>query len=199
MYRTSVWVALLSMTGGCIDLDPKLDPTRFYVLSEPAPIEASGILKTLNVGLLIIEMPDYLKTSKIVLRRGGNEITYSEFNRWAEDLEQGITRVLYAHLANKLPGVEILRFPLSDPTELDYRVKIRLTRFEGVRGGLVAIHAGWSIVGKGGETVDSGDFRFNGMWNGTKYGTLVSELGTGLAQLSGEIGVALSKVPDPVR
>tara|TARA_Y100000588_G_C14280492_1_gene936850 strand:- start:11747 stop:12310 length:564 start_codon:yes stop_codon:yes gene_type:complete len=187
------------MTGGCIDLDPKLDPTRFYVLTEPTPIKASGILKTLNVGLLIIEMPDYLKTSKIVLRREGSEITYSEFNRWAEDLEQGIARVLYSHLANKLPGVKISRFPWSAPTELDYRVKIRLTRFDGVRGGLVAIHAGWSIVGKGGETVDSGDFRFNGMWNGTKYGTLVSELGTGLAQLSDEIGVAISKVSDPSR
>lgn len=180
-------------------MDPKLDPTRFYVLSEPAPIEVKGSLKTLKVGLLMIEMADYLKTSKIVLRRRENEITYSEFNRWAEDLDQGIARVLYAHLANKLPGVEISRFPWANRTDLDYQIKVRLTRFEGVRGGLVVINAGWFIVGTAGETVDSGNFKFNGMWNGTQYGILVSELGTGLAQLSGEIGVAVSNVYDSVK
>ena len=198
MNRASVCLVLVTVTGGCIDLDPQLDPTRFYVLPEPAPIESRGTLKTLKVGLLSVEVPDYLKSSKMVVRMGESEITYSEFSRWAEDLDQGIARVLYAHLAIQLPQAEISRFPWPDRTELDYRVKIRLARFEGVGDGGVAVHAEWSVAAEGGEIVDSGDFRFDGKWNGTRYEKLVGELGVGLARLSGKIGLAILEVADSV-
>ena len=195
--RGLVYVAVVALTGGCINLDPQLDPTRFYVLPEPTSIDSEGTLRTLKVGLLSIEVPGYLKSSKMVIRKGESELTYSEYNRWAEDLDQGIGRVLQANLANRLPEVEFSRFPWPDRTELDYRVKIRFSGFEGDRNGGVALQAEWSLSSEDGEVVDTGNFHFEGSWNGTRYEKLVGELRVGLARLSGEIGLAISDAVGP--
>ena len=89
-------VAAGTLTG-CGLLQPHTDPTRLYVLttrSSSFPVRATGEAKPLNVGLKPVEIAAYLKGKSMVVRKGSNEVHFADFDRWAEPLDQGISRVI---------------------------------------------------------------------------------------------------------
>jgi len=97
----AIVLASFVMLTGCVNLEPAPDPTRHFRLSSlatgttPAPQK-----ETLAVVILPVNVPDYLKRSNIVLRKNQEELVFSEFDRWAEPVENGIARVLAENLTS---------------------------------------------------------------------------------------------------
>jgi len=121
-------VVIACAVTSCAFLQPHADPTKFYVLtttnasSRPADIDK---LARYKIGLRSIEMPAYLKTKLMVVRTGTNEILFAEFDRWAEPLDEGISRVLKDALGSA-DNVESVALNSHGDDGLDYEVRIQV-------------------------------------------------------------------------
>ena len=111
--------------------------------------------RRMNVGIEEVSVPRYLDRPQIVLTKSGrNELRVSEFNRWAEPLSSGISRVLADVISTYLPNSLIK--PKSYATEsFDYTVNIEINKFDAVMYRKAELDAWWTIY-KGNRIVARG-------------------------------------------
>lgn len=112
---------------GCVNLEPAHDPTRHFRLSSLATGTGSPPPKeTLSLVILPVNVPDYLKRSNFVLRKNSEELTFSEFDRWAEPVENGIARVLFENLTSLFNSrfVRTSDQAINRPHELQLQVDV---------------------------------------------------------------------------
>ena len=106
-------VASSALLAAC-SLNPKEDPTRYYVLSslmdEPGLLEAAGLPAEgeagsaihLRVGVRPVSFPSYLKRSRMVTRLASNELKYMETN---------LERRSSSKLLEEFRAAAVARFP----------------------------------------------------------------------------------------
>ena len=90
------FLVVLVLLAGCLNLKTGTPPAQYYLLSslpEQQPVEqiheaGSGPV----VGVGPISLPRHLDRPQIVTMAGPNELRLSEFHRWAEPLQNSITR-----------------------------------------------------------------------------------------------------------
>ena len=183
----------VAFLGGCSFLRPHDDPTRFYVLTVPHVATerfADSEFKQLKIGLKPVEVPAYLRTKSMVIRTGTNEIQFAEFDRWAEPLELGISRVMKEKLISA-PNVESVTLNSRGDNSLDCEVLIRILACEGVRGNngasSIRFAASWEVraVGTNSTATKLGGFIADRVtWDGKTYARLAERLSDAIAQAS---------------
>lgn len=210
LYPTLVVAVVLALTTGCLNLEPRTNPTEYFILGgewEEA-VETGRERLGLSVGLRQIQLAAYLETPRIVVRQGPHEIRFSEYNRWGEDLNRGINRTVAGYLAAHpaVGRVDVVPWPRS--AGHDYNVQLRVLRFEGLaaksppeaeeqREGQVHVLATWEIVdATDGAVLAQGttDFVEDG-WLVGDYAKLAAMLDAGLRVLAEEIGIRLEMLP----
>lgn len=143
--------AVTILLGGCA----RSQPTRFYVLTpahrlgEVPSEQPAGTQPAVGIGP--IGFPEYLDRPQITGRASGNRLTLAEFDRWAEPLESGFSRVLADNLSALLSTDRVLLFPWKSTELVDYRITIDLVRFDGVPGGEVSLITRWAAFGSDGS------------------------------------------------
>lgn len=186
--------------SGCAVLQPQADPSRFYVLTVPSATPEripEGKFKHWKVGLRPVEVPAYLRSKAMAVRTGANEIHFAEFERWAEPLDQGISRVMKETLSSTR-NVESVALNSHGDDTLDYEVAIRVLACEGVRGenGTNAIRFAvtWEVrpAGKNPTMTQRGVFTADPVaWDGKDYGQLAERLSEAIAAASKAVAAAL--------
>jgi uncharacterized lipoprotein YmbA len=195
-------LAVLAL-GGC-SLGRGAPPPQHFVLGGEAAAESAPTsrpeLGGVAVGVRRLRLASYLGSNFIVVRRG-NEMTVSEFNRWGEPLDAGISRAVAGYLTAGAPFAAVNVAPWPARTEHDYLIELNVLRFEGVApadplatAGAVHILTEWQILRPGDAVVvtrGTSDFRQAG-WVVGDHGGLVELLNTGLRALSADLmtGVA---------
>ena len=187
--------------SGCAFLQPHDDPTRFYVLTVPsAPPERApeSEFQRWKVGLRPVEVPGYLQSKSMVVRSGTNEIHFADFDRWAEPLDQGISRVIKETLSGA-PNVETVTLTAHGDDTLDYEVAIRLLACEAVRvgkgAGTIRFAMAWEVrsVGKNSTPTKRGLCTAPPVaWDGKDYGQLAQRLSEAIAGAGRVIAANLS-------
>ena len=176
--------------SSCAFLQPRADPTRFYVLTVghavPATVTEADV-KRWKIGLRAVEVPAYLQTRFMVVRTGTNEIHFAEFDRWAEPLDGSISRVLKDSLSSAR-NVESVALDSHGEDTLDYEFKIRILACEGSRGehgtDSLRFATSWELrsVGTNSEVLKHGAFTASpAAWSGSDYGKLALELSEAIA------------------
>jgi uncharacterized lipoprotein YmbA len=133
----------------------------------------------------------------MVVRTGTNEIHFADFDRWAEPLGQGISRVLKEAISSA-PNVEEVTLNPQGDGAMDYEVAVGILACEGVRlekgGGSIRFVATWDMRSVGNNpTVIHGDFSGDPLaWNGKDYGQLAERLSEAIASAGKALAVALS-------
>lgn len=180
------------MTGtGCMNLEPRPDPTVFYALSGPDPTASAGG-GTLRMGIRRIEIPTYLDRKEIVTRRGQSEIVRSQFHRWADGFESSLKRAVGEHLAAQDGIQSALVYPWIGALTFDITVKIWILRFEGTEDGAVRLDANWMLDDPADETVYKLEStHLEGAWTPGDYGSLVVEMDRLLGLWAAEIGAGI--------
>ncbi len=124
-------------------------PARFYTL-EPLQLRdgpgSVGTDATLAVGP--VEIPDYVDRPQIVTRSGANELVISEFDRWGASLDNQISNSLVAALRDRLEPQQIAVVPWRSAvpsTGPSYRVRVSVSRFDGILGQSVVLQARWEL------------------------------------------------------
>jgi uncharacterized lipoprotein YmbA len=135
--------------GGCSPLAPRPDYSKFFVLtpiSDPsvpsAPVTSA---RPLAIGLGPVDFPDYLKRPQVVTRTSANELDFSPVDRWGEPLEVNFNRVLSENLSQLLGTSDIIDYPWSRRTDINYQVVINVQRFETDSNGQSQLRARWII------------------------------------------------------
>ena len=190
-------VSAVFALSSCAFLQPRADPTRFYVLTVgqavPAAVTEANV-KRWRVGLRAVEVPAYLQTRFMVVRSGTNEIHFAEFDRWAEPLDRGISRVLKDSLGSAR-NVESVALDSHGEDTLDYEFKIRILACEGARGETGAdslrFAMTWELrsLGTNSQVMKHGAFAASpATWDGNDHGRLA----LGLSQAIAEAGQTLA-------
>jgi uncharacterized protein len=121
-------------------------PSKFYVLTaDPVPQRAwTAAAKTVALGR--VSLPGALDRPQIARRKAGNEIVFSEEERWAGPLDDMVRRVLADDLAVRLPaGVSLIESAATPPPWVTLAVEV--SRFDADESGAVTLTARWETLG----------------------------------------------------
>jgi uncharacterized lipoprotein YmbA len=135
-FSTTLAVLTLAVAGCNIIPEAKPDPSRFFILNDPQATATTSENLGVTLGLLPIELPVYLDNSRsIAVASPGNQIKFRDFDRWAESMDDGITRVLRSALT-RAPGIARVRVPpFSTATKRDFDLQVRIIHCEGFESG----------------------------------------------------------------
>jgi uncharacterized lipoprotein YmbA len=156
--RQSFAACLLPGLGVCVGLSgcfgflkPSPSIARYFVLTPvpaaDAPANAPG---TIAIGIGQVRLPSYLFNSSLAVRRGSNEIDYSQSALWAERLDSGVQRVLAANLATLL-RTQHVHLSSWRSEDVSAEVYVVIEQFDVDAGGEGVLVAGWRILAAGGE------------------------------------------------
>jgi uncharacterized protein len=196
--RLAITLLLILTVGGCFSLARSEPPQQHYVLgAEPQEVgRSAGNLEGLAVGVRRLQLAAYLDPPFLVVRRGRNRITYSEYHRWGEPLAGGINRAVASYLSASTPfrGVDVA--PWAAREEYDYLIQLHVERFEGMAPedpsaaeGTTHMLATWEIIRQQDGTAlarGSTEHRDVG-WVVGDYAGLVRSLDAGLNALSQDL------------
>jgi len=199
------WFAALGLSlavAGCnLIPPPDPDPTRYYVLTSPAPEPAVTRVAqgSVRIGLRAVELAPYLRKGVLVVRHGENELVFDDFARWGEPLEAGIGRALRAQLQADARVGRVFASPFPLDEGRDYDVLVTVSHCEGVRtahGAAVRFSAEVQIVrpADGGESVVVARRVFTApevSWDGRNHAALVRSLSDAVSALSREVVAAM--------
>ncbi len=195
-------MALLLLAGGCTLTRPVADPTRFYLL---APVDLAerddtdgNEIEAVRIGLRRVQLADYFNTAAITVRTGENSLRYSHFNRWAEGLDRGTSRLLTTVLSQQPAVDSVLLFPEASREAVVYEVELVLTACEAVEtddGGGFRFAADWKLHRSDARRVVSrGTFSREGAWERGDYAALANSISRAISELGWEIGRELERL-----
>lgn len=177
------------MLQGCVNLgvgDSKT--TSYFVLSSLQDTQAFKSSRPgLTVGVGPLEMAPYLDRNTLVTKSSTNELTFSEFKRWAEPLDEGILRVVTENLSILLGTHKVHAFPWRHHGDMTYRLKLDIQRFEVTANQQALVSARWSLHHAKLGMMHSGHFTHQA--NASKEPQ--AELSHGLTLLSHDVSKAL--------
>jgi uncharacterized lipoprotein YmbA len=181
-----------ALLSGCFGTSPA---SRFYTLA-PLDRPTSSIPKDSSQWVSVgpVEIPGYLDRRQIVTRSGRNEIILAEYDRWSGNLGDEITGLLVADLAKRLAPMRCVVLPWrSAPVaafKTNYRLPVRVSRFDGSPGETVVLTATWSLI----KQVDNKDeivlvteSTITEEVAGKDYGSLVAAMGRAVERLGKEL------------
>jgi len=140
------WLAF----SGCIALEPKADPSRFFTLTPLSQVEQSRPQGQSNpggvsVGVGPVRLPGYLDRQQLVTRVSQNRFQVAENDRWAEPLAENFTRVLRQNLSALVPTARLVPHPWRPNERPEYQLEIDVLRFEANVGGNVDLVVRWLV------------------------------------------------------
>ena len=122
--------------------------TRFFVLSSIAGPEKMRRLEGERCYALAIgpvRVSEYLNQPEIVTRINQNEVRLDEFAKWAEPLENNVSRVLADNLLSLLCIRSIAVAPWRGQPLIDYRIDVNMIQMDGQLGENASLEVSWSI------------------------------------------------------
>jgi len=203
--------AAAGLMAAC-SLNPKEDPTRYYVLStlsdDPALYESAGLRGAspeeaarssgppveLSIGIGPVTLPAYLKRTRMVTRRADNELHFLETERWAEPLEDALQHALAGNVGMILGASDMVLHPWYATHRPKYSVSVNVLRFERDPEGAVSLAAQWEILDPAGEIIARDVFRETQPAVNPSIGASVNAQSHLVAALSRRIGDALRRV-----
>lgn len=105
-----------------------------------------------------VEVPEYLKESRMVSRPDSVSIEFRELQRWGEPIADGIGRVLSLNLSRNLDTYYFSIFPNRRKKDVVWEIAVSMVRFERFQENKVRIEALWDIS-DGGHVKKHGVFR----------------------------------------
>jgi uncharacterized protein len=149
--RMRVALPLIAMmVGGC----GESEQSRYYVLMENlvSDYRTAKLGPATTIALGAVRLPPALDRPQMARRLGCDEISYSEFDRWAGPLDEMVRRVLIADLDGRLPfGLILIENDTTNPARLT--ISVDILRFDADATGIVQLYARWEVLGRAGRLV----------------------------------------------
>ncbi len=181
---------LLVPLTGCIG--GSTPPAQFYLLepiSEGAS-SASGISTKPMIALGPVRIPRYIDRPQIVTASGKNAYQLNEFNRWAESLDDNISRVLAQNLSRLAPVDVVLANASNRARQAQLRVSVNILEFHVNPQGQAGLNAQWQIF-HGEDIIVNKQVSYRSPASTTDYPVMVQTLNDCLNRMSRELAASL--------
>jgi uncharacterized lipoprotein YmbA len=127
--------------------------TQYYVLSpmveKTSTEENTDAEKIPKKSLIVLvgplELAKYLDRTNMVYRSKLNELIVSDFDLWAEGLDNSITRVMARNLSMLLPSNELTISSWQSLAHADIEIPLAIDRFDCEEGRVCHLRIFWSI------------------------------------------------------
>ncbi len=131
---------ILTACGG------RTPPAKFYTL-QPVEQPAMGRSLPADIALAIgpVAIPADIDRPEIVTRQADNEISFSEYRRWAAPLRSSIASVIAQNLVSLLNTERVAPFTRENIFPPTHRLVININRYDSRLAKEVLIDATWSI------------------------------------------------------
>ena len=144
----------------------------------------------MTVAIGAVSLPDGMDRPQIVLRGAGNQVTFSEFERWLGSPKDEIALAVAGGLKQALGGANVFAGPLSAGMSADVVVLLHVQRFDSVLGDAATLEAAWQVVPAKGAP-KAGQSSVREATGGPGYDALVAAHGRALAAVSRDIAAAI--------
>jgi uncharacterized lipoprotein YmbA len=138
-------LAALVLATGCVSLK-RTPEARFFILQSLVALPTAAQEPVAIVGVETALLPGHLERPQLVTWAGPNELRTDEFLRWAEPLNEGITRTLAENLAGLLPEHQVVVRPWSGRVHARCRVMVALGVFGLQRDGTVRLEGQFRLL-----------------------------------------------------
>jgi uncharacterized lipoprotein YmbA len=171
--------------------------SRFYTLNS---LSASGIVPAAAaeqgpvIGVGAVTFPKYLDRPQIVTRASRNQLTLSEFDRWAEPLQDNVSRVLAENLALLIPTDHVMLQDWPRSVNVDYQVRVEVLHFDGWLGGESVLLALWSILDGSERPLMSQRASINAPVGGHDYEAMALAMNQMIESLSRDIATGIQRL-----
>jgi len=164
-------------------------PARFYTLSATAAAADAPALRPSGLSVLVgpVSIPLLLDQPQMVVNAGANQVSFDEFNRWAEPLADDISRVLALDLMATLGTPRVALFQRSLAADADYRVTVDVQGFESAPGESATLNAVWTVRSSRDGKAQTGRTSVRELASGNGFDALVAAHSRALARLSKDI------------
>ena len=133
-------ILILTACGG------RTPPAKFYTLQ---PVEQTAMDRALprDVALAIgpVAIPAENDRPEIVTREANNEVSFSEYHRWAGPLRSGIASVIAQNIGSLLDIERVTPFTHENIFQPTHRVVININRYDIRLAKEFLLDATWSI------------------------------------------------------
>jgi len=170
--------------------------THFYTLSPaaaPAPAEGK-VAYTVAIGA--VALPDGIDRPQIVLRGAGNQVSFSEFERWVGAPKDEIALAVAASLKQSLGGAAVFAYPVSAGMNADVSVLLYVQRFDAVLGDAATVEVLWQVSPAKGAA-KTGRSWVREPAGGAGYDAVVAAHARALASVSRDIAAAIVAAQKP--
>jgi uncharacterized lipoprotein YmbA len=164
--------------------------TRFYTLSSAAAPAAAEAAAPVTVAVTTVSLPDGVDRPQIVLRGAGNQVTFSDFERWVGSLKDEIALSVAGGLRQSLGGARVFAGPLGAGMNADLSVLLHVQRFDSALGDAATVEVAWQVIPAKGAA-RNGQSSVREATGGPGYDALVSAHGRALAAVSRDIAAAI--------
>lgn len=153
-------LVLSLLFAGCADLavlEPKPDTSRFFYLDYPGAdraIDTNPQDPAIAIGP--VTLARHLDQPRIVTYKTGNEVAYAERERWAEPLDDNVSRLLVDSL-RRLEGSSRTNLRRLAGESTDFQVGFHLVRFGNLANDAVTLQVTWWIHSGTGERLASSE------------------------------------------
>jgi uncharacterized lipoprotein YmbA len=196
---TRKWLWLAALLGTAALAGCGSSPvTHFYTLhpaAEPAAAGAGG-KAAYTVAIGAVALPDGVDRPQIVLRGGGNQVQFSEFERWVGALKDEIALAVAANLKQGLGGATVSAYPVRAGADADVNVLLHVQRFDSALGDAATVEILWQVIPAKGA-VKSGLSTVREPAGGPGYDALVAAHVRALAAVSRDIAAAIRSTRVP--
>jgi uncharacterized lipoprotein YmbA len=138
--------------GGCAG---KSDPARFYQIPSSRKLVSQDVFNAANpvsvLGVGPVSLPAYLDRPQIVTRAGDSRLTLAEFDKWAEPLEDSISRFILSELTRQFKDRKIALVPWKQRPDSAGQISITVLQMDNSDKGDAVLVARWTLTGSGGN------------------------------------------------
>jgi hypothetical protein len=172
-------------------------PTRFYTLASVAvPVaEDAKAKRPPAVVIGVVSLPKYLDRPQLVTRPDAYVVELSEFDRWAEPLDDMVSRVVAENLGQLLGSDQVFIGTRSRGADRAYQVEIAFYRFDVDDANQARVVARWEIREREKDRLVATQQTTVGVpVTGAGYEAQTAALSAALAQLCREIAEPLRRL-----
>ena len=148
MKRYITFMVFIFLLAGCVSVPTSPTP-RFYMLQSVAKNHVSGefdVVSDVVVAVGPIKIPEYQDRPQIVTQDKNGMLTFAQFDRWGESLDQGIQRVIVENLTIMLPKAVFGIFPCNHAIPVKYQVIAEIIKLDSDINGAVSLAVQWSVI-----------------------------------------------------
>lgn len=168
-------------------------PTPQLYIIEPMAASANmHVDEGLTITVGPVTLPAHLDHKGIVTHDQRYRVNAAEFDRWAEPLDNNITRALCENLSLLVPSNQVIAYPLRTAHDVDYSVQVRVIAFGSNPDGQVELNVAWMIHDAADTPVKLAKSRYSVSRRGTEVVDLVEAMSDAVELLSRDIASAIN-------